>query len=159
MLDFRQLLTVPFLTLTFFLNAQETVTSSGLNASGSGGSIAYSVGQVNVDQNIGSNGSILQGVQQPYEIYTVGDSEVPGINLNLTVHPNPTSDQVFLTLEDSNIENLSYRLVSSKGKIFLNKAFDESMTTIPLNSYPSDTYLLTIINNQFIVKTFRIIKN
>ncbi len=82
---------------TFFLSAQETILSSGTNANGSGGSIAYSLGQVSIDLNVGNSGSVLQGVQQPYEIYTVGTDELSAIHLKLNAYPNPTSDQLVLT--------------------------------------------------------------
>jgi len=53
------------------LQAQESVTASGGNASGAGGTVSYSVGQVVYKTNTGSNGSEAQGVQQPYEISVI----------------------------------------------------------------------------------------
>lgn len=50
------------------LNAQETLSSAGGNATGSGGSISYTVGQVFYNSFSGETGSIAQGVQQPFEI-------------------------------------------------------------------------------------------
>jgi hypothetical protein len=40
---------------------------AGGEATGSGGSVSYSVGQVVYTTNTGINGSVAQGVQQPYE--------------------------------------------------------------------------------------------
>lgn len=49
------------------INAQETVLSSGGNATG-GGSVSYSVGQIVYNAYPGTNdNSEAQGVQQPYE--------------------------------------------------------------------------------------------
>ncbi|MCB0409870.1 MAG: hypothetical protein KDD29_06595, partial [Flavobacteriales bacterium] len=48
--------------------AQENTVSSGGDALGVGGSASYSVGQVVYTTHTGVNGSIAQGVQQPYEI-------------------------------------------------------------------------------------------
>lgn len=159
MLDSRLLLTFSLVLFTFFLSAQETILSSGTNANGSGGSIAYSLGQVSIDLNVGNSGSVLQGVQQPYEIYTVGTDELSAIHLKLNAYPNPTSDQLVLTVEDMNFENLSYHLYNSTGKTLISNECDESITNINLNQYPSDTYLLSITNNHLSIKTFRIIKN
>lgn len=50
------------------LQAQESVNATGGNASGSGGSASYSVGQVVYTTNTGTNGTVAQGVQQPFEI-------------------------------------------------------------------------------------------
>ena len=55
-----------------FAQAQESVNSTGGNATGSGGTVAYSVGQVVYTANTGSSGNVEQGVQHAYEILVVG---------------------------------------------------------------------------------------
>ena len=80
------------------LQAQESINTTGGNASGSDGTVSYSVGQVVYTTNTGTNGSVAEGVQQPYEISVViGIEEAKDINLLLSAYPNPTSD--YLTLE------------------------------------------------------------
>src|SRR6056297_978638 len=49
-------------------NAQQAMPASGGDASGSGGFVSYSVGQVVYTTHTGANGSVAQGVQQTYEI-------------------------------------------------------------------------------------------
>ena len=110
-----------FSSAVLTLNAQEIVTTSGLNASGEGGTISYSVGQVSVAQNTGTEGSVLEGVQQPYIIDPTVESEIANINLKLATYPNPTSDEIILTAEDLDLENLSYQLLSSEGKVLISK--------------------------------------
>jgi len=68
------------------LQAQESVNATGGDASGSGGSTSYSVGQVVYTTNTGANGTVEQGVQRPIEI------SVKGINLTVLAYPNPTTD-------------------------------------------------------------------
>lgn len=46
------------------LHAQESVNTTGGNASGSGGSASYSVGQVVYTSNTETSGSVAQGVLQ-----------------------------------------------------------------------------------------------
>ena len=58
------------------LQAQQAIPASGGNASGSGGSASYSVGQVIYSKNTGTNGSVAQGIQQPYEIMVVTGIEI-----------------------------------------------------------------------------------
>ena len=53
------------------LQAQTSVNATGTNASGSGGTVSYSVGQVVYTNNTGTNGSVAQGVQQAFEILVV----------------------------------------------------------------------------------------
>ena len=70
------------------LHAQEAIITSGGDASGSTGSVSYTIGQVVYTTNTGTNGSAAQGVQQPYEISVVtGLEEAKGINLDFSVYP------------------------------------------------------------------------
>ncbi|RLD56213.1 MAG: T9SS C-terminal target domain-containing protein, partial [Bacteroidetes bacterium] len=68
------------------LQAQEVIPATGGEASGSGGSASYTVGQVVYTTNTGTNGnSVSQGVQQPYEISVVtGIAEAKDINLEVS---------------------------------------------------------------------------
>ena len=65
------------------LQAQEAIPATGGEASGSGGSASYTVGQVVYTTNVGTNGnSVAEGVQQPYEISVVtGIPEAKDISL------------------------------------------------------------------------------
>lgn len=148
-----------FSSAVLTLNAQEIVTTSGLNASGAGGTISYSVGQVSVAQNTGTEGSVIEGVQQPYIIDPTVGSEIANINLKLATYPNPTSDEIIMTAEDLDLENFSYQLLSNEGKVLISKASIESTNNISLQSFPANIYLLNIYRDQIIIKSFRIIKN
>ena len=57
------------------LLAQEVIPTSGGTASGSGGSASYTIGQMIYTTNNGVNGSVSQGIQQPYEISVVSGIE------------------------------------------------------------------------------------
>jgi len=94
------------------LQAQTNVNATGGNASGNGGSVSYSVGQVVYTTHKGSNGSVAQGVQQPYEISVAGIDEANGISLRVTAYPNPTTD--YLTLEIDASTSLSIQSMSNQ---------------------------------------------
>ena len=85
---------VLWLALITGLNAQETIPASGGEASGSGGSVSYTIGQLVYSTITGTNdNSIAQGVQQPYEISIVsGIAEADEINLKILAYPNPVTD-------------------------------------------------------------------
>jgi len=88
-------------SLSFSVQAQtshQVLSATGGDASGSGGTVAYSVGQIVYTTNTGNTGSVAQGVEQAYEISSVGIKET-ALNISLSVFPNPTSD--FLTLKVS----------------------------------------------------------
>jgi len=104
------------------LQAQETIPATGGNATGSGGSASYSVGQVVYTTNTGTNGSVAQGVQQPFEISVVtGIEQTKGINLSVSAYPNPATDFLMLKVENYDNGNLSYQLFDMNSKLLQNK--------------------------------------
>ena len=140
------------------LQAQEAVTSAGGNGTGTGGSTSYSVGQVAYLSIFNSNGSVRQGVQHPFEIWD-GENENKDIYLELSVYPNPTMSKINLKIENQRIEKLSYQLFDPMGKLLWKQKIFENVTSIPMESLPTATYILKVICNKKEVKTFKIIKN
>ena len=141
------------------LHAQETVPATGGDATGSGGSSSYSVGQVVYTTNTGTNGSVAQGVQQPYEISIAAGIEVTEINLELITYPNPTNNALTLNIGNYNNEVLTYQLYDMQGKLLDSKQVVNNNTTIGIQNLPTSTYLLNVLGNNALIKTFRIIKN
>ena len=141
------------------LQAQETQDASGGEASGSGGTVSYSVGQIVYTTNTGTNGSMAQGVQQPYEISVVlGIDEANGIRL-MMVFPNPTTNFVVVKVENYDVTDLTYQLVDTNGRIIENKKILSEDTTIYMNGYPATIYFLQVLDQNKLIKTFKIIKN
>jgi hypothetical protein len=100
---------------TQLIYSQQTVPTSGGDATGTGGSSSYSVGQIVYTTHTGSNGDISQGVQQSYEIFTLSNASLSTVNLTATTYPNPTSDYVVLAISDINLTDLSYALYDIQG--------------------------------------------
>lgn len=142
------------------LQAQESVNATGGDALGSGGSTSYSVGQVVYTTHTGMNGSVAQGVQQPFEISVVsGLVEATCIDLTVTVFPNPTTDYLTLSLSECDIPNLSYQLFDALGKLLLRAEITGNQTSIVMSHLASATYFLRVTCNKKEMKTFKIIKN
>ncbi|MDD3480409.1 MAG: T9SS type A sorting domain-containing protein [Paludibacteraceae bacterium] len=140
------------------LQAQTSVNATGGNASGSGGSASYSVGQVVYTSNTGSSGTVDQGVQHAYEIFTVGIKET-ALNISLTAFPNPTADHLTLQIRDYNNEKLSYQLFDMQGKQVSNGQIVAQQTQINMNSLPTATYFINVVNQENKkVQSFKIIK-
>jgi len=139
------------------LYAQETVPATGGDASGSGGSSSYTVGQVIYTTNTGTNGSVAQGVQQPYEISTTVGINETSISLELSVYPNPTSN--YLTLKIEETDGLIYQLLDMQGKLLDSKQVSSNTTQVEMERLPTSTYILKITKNSNPIKTFKIIKN
>ncbi len=159
----KRLKLIAILLLSFELigvQAQETVSATGGEASGGGGTTNYSVAQVIYTTNTGVNGSVAQGVQQPYEISVVtGTEQTRGIILELSAYPNPTTDYLTLKIKNYDKKNLSYQLFDINGKLIESRKLANNETKIKMKNFMPANYFLKIMDNQKEVKTFKIIKN
>ena len=147
--------------LSFSVNAQtshQVLSASGGDATGSGGSVAYSVGQIVYTTHTGTTGSVAQGVEQAYEIYSVGIKETT-LNISLSVFPNPTSDFLTLKVQDYNNEALSYNLLDEQGKLVLNEQITTQDTQIAMSTLARGSYFINIVQANKKIQTFKIIKN
>ena len=155
--------TIIFFYLIFFsvfkIVAQQATVASGENATGSGGSVSYSIGQVNYTFSTSAIGSINQGVQQPFEISTLGTDNYQNINLLMTVYPNPTVNTIILKIDNNYLDSLNFQLVDINGKQILSKTISEAETLIDLQNLAAAIYLLKINDTEKTIKTFKIIKN
>lgn len=142
------------------MNAQETISAAGGNASGSGGTVAFSVGQVVYTTNTGTNGSVAQGVQQPFEISVItGLTEATGINLSVSAYPNPTTDYLTLKTEDFQFSDLKFQLFDMAGKLIESNKISGNETKIETRGLVPATYFLKVMQDNKEIKTFKIIKN
>lgn len=142
------------------LQAQESVNATGGNASGSGGSASYSVGQVAYQTHTGTNGSVAEGVQQPYEISVViGLEEAKGISLTVTAYPNPTTDYITLEVKEFELSNLHFQLYDMNGKLLQSEKITGNQTSIVMSNLVPATYFVKVIQGNKEVKMFKIIKN
>jgi len=143
------------------IHAQNAVLSSGGDASGTGGSVAYSVGQAAYTSYSGEVGSISLGVQQSYQVIMVGTDE-PDISFSASIYPNPVNTSVYLKLEKQNpvigMDNLSFGLYDINGKLLLQKEITADMTSLPMEHLTNAVYILRVIYNNSEIKTFKIFK-
>ena len=139
--------------------AQQTVSSSGGEAGGTGGTVSYTVGQVVYTTNTGTNGYIIQGVQQPFEISVVtGIKEAGDISLEFAVYPNPATDFVKLKIENYEVKNLRYQLYDNRGSLLQDNKVEGNETSIIMSNLVPAIYFLKVTDNKRGIKTFKIIK-
>lgn len=140
--------------------AQTTILASGSNASGPGGKVSYSVGQIADNRNTGTNGSVSQGVQQPYEISVItGFEETKDISLKLVVYPNPATDFIKLDIMESELQNLRYQLYDINGSLLIEKDIKDNETSISMQNCLPSTYILKVVQGNKEIKSFKIIKH
>ena len=150
-----------FFTIISFAKSysQVNTTVSGGNATGTGGSSSYSIGQITYTSQTSSGGLITLGVQQPYEIVSLGKNDFEEINLVMSAYPNPTMDLLNLMVSDNKWNNLTYQLFDLNGRTLLNlQKIKVPETSVSMQELPQGIYFLAVNNENKTIKTFKIIK-
>lgn len=139
--------------------SQESIVVTGGNASGAGGTASYSIGQIAYTVLPGLDQNAIQGVQQPYEITTLGNNEFAEIKLTMTAYPNPVIDELSLVVNDDTLDDLSYGVFDINGKtVSQNLKVTSSETRVSMQGLNQGVYFLVINKNAKNIKTFKIIK-
>jgi hypothetical protein len=136
-----------------FLFAQQATVVSGGNASGSTGTVSYTIGQIDYTTNTGSTGSAMQGVQQPYEIIPISSTEQ-----NISAFPNPTDGLITLSFENYPLINTTYQIYDENGRLLQSNKINLEQTTIDLTEFATAIYFLKIQDGAKELKVFKIFK-
>lgn len=148
------------LITTIGLIAQSQTITSGGEASGSGGTVCYTIGQTAFQTNSGSGGIITEGLQQAYEIFSVTGIENTEISLiHVSAYPNPVKDNLRLRVEEENVKDFSFKVYDIQGKLLQFRKLDGLETQIDMSSYVPSTYILKVLSGKQSIKEFTIIKN
>lgn len=146
--------TLLFSAFLFISYGQQNTVASGGDASGTGGSSSYSVGQIDYQSNSGSGGSSNEGVQQPYEFFQeVGLEEH---NFVSSIFPNPTSDLILISF--NYMAPRSIHVYDAAGKLIENVDTDMDSIEVDMSEYATGSYLVKIYEQQTL-NTIKIIKN
>jgi hypothetical protein len=141
--------------------AQQAIVSSGNSSKSANGSVSFSIGQISYQSNLvmATNGTVSLGVQQPV-ITVVTSSANPEIQtkIDCKVFPNPTSDNLQLTINELPSETWSYALYNIKGTLLSKQTITNTATTIPMVNLEQSTYVLKVTDTKNDIITFKIIK-
>lgn len=141
------------------LQAQEVINATGGNASGSGGLVSYSVGQVVYSTNTSTSGMVEQGVQQPYEISVITEMvNAKGIELMVTAYPNPVTDYFTLKIDGNMQKQYFAYLCDIQGKELRKIRLSGNQTSLAMTNLVPATYFLKVTEGNNQIKTFKIIK-
>jgi len=141
--------------------AQSAIVPLGGDAQSNNGSVSYTVGQIAVQTSANANGiTVGEGVQQPYEIMTVGVDEYPQIVLNAVVYPNPTENLAQLQLNGFDLPNNGLRafLYDGNGKQLQTFVVTDDLTSFQIGHYATGTYYLEVRDGKRVLKTFKVIR-
>lgn len=137
--------------------AQNNTVSAGGDASGSNGSVSFTVGQIFYTSAEGENGSVNQGVQQAYDIGVI--TGVENVDIVANLFPNPTVGNVQLNISNFESNAFQMNLFDASGKLIFTQKIATSTSLFSLNECASGIYTLSILKDKKQVKSFRIVRN
>lgn len=142
-------------------NIMETINTSGADATGSSGTVTYSIGQVFYTYIGQSVYNVAQGIQHEEleKTLTTPENNVEP-KTEIFIFPNPTTDYVTINMEGLEVENgpRSYQLYDIQGRILKQNTINQSETQINLTDLSSSIYILQVYLNNKVLKTFKILK-
>ena len=142
------------------LKAQQSILTAGSNATGSSGSVSFSVGQALFGTTTGTGGIVTQGVQQPYEVlFMDGIGPDKGISLECRVYPNPATNFITLKIENPETSGLTCQISDLKGLLLRDMKITAKETIVAMDELVPGTYFLSVVRNGKPFQTYKIIKN
>ena len=133
------------------------ISSSGDSFNNSSYQLDWSIGECVTTTFTSSDFIITQGFHQnSYQVMSVEDLRV---DIEIKVYPNPTANFVNLKIENSKIENMQYILTSVYGKILQTRKITKDQEQVDFSNFTMGTYFISILENNQLIKTFKIIKN
>jgi hypothetical protein len=156
-----KILFISSLILVFFFHdavSQSGTIASGGNASNESGSVSYSVGQVFYLSHESTEGIIHEGLQQPYEIFSVDIQDVT-TEFEITLYPNPANTHLTIKTLDFQPNKLSYQLYSLNGQLIDMKEIINEETFLDVDQLNPSSYIIQVLKDNKIIKSFKLIKH
>lgn len=136
--------------------AQQSLNAAGGNASGSGGTVSYSIGQIDYAFKGNTTFTLAEGVQQPYEISVTALDEA-GTEQLPAVYPNPVENRLFITCPE-NSGMTGYSLQDATGRTLHTKTGCGNFFDVDMQHYPSGNYFISIATSTTKTNHYLIIK-
>jgi hypothetical protein len=138
------------------LKAQQNTISNGGDISGFGGSVAFSIGQIDYTTN--TNGTIFtcEGVQKPYEFFEcIENNNFP---IDVSIFPNPGSDILNIRIENCCNNNLSFQIIDGLGRLIKNKTSITNQSIVNVTHLSSSVYFIKFYKDGNLIKTVKFLK-
>jgi len=140
--------------------AQQAITTGGGTFTDNGGSLSVSIGQVAYTNHAGDAGTMSQGVQQPYEISSLGiETDDHAYSLSFQAFPNPSDGLLTLKGEVPQGKKVIWRLTDSHGKTLDSRRISSDETLLDLSKRTAGIYFLQLVQGNRMIRSFKIIKN
>lgn len=135
------------------LGQQAVVPACG-EATGSGGTASWTLGQIDYEGSQSSGGNAQRGVQQPYEWLVMAADEES--RPTVSVRPNPTADQVRLEWNEPLPAGARYLLSNGLGAVIEEGPAMGTTLSIPMERQASGQYVVRIMSRDRILNTLTI---
>ncbi|MDT0650126.1 T9SS type A sorting domain-containing protein [Autumnicola edwardsiae] len=181
---FPLLLTLLF---SYFLEAQESkpenpnthnhysLSASGGDAYGSGGSVAFSVGQTFYHSFNDSKNTLSEGIQQPIldkaeeetppvveeikpPVEETNENQPKDLKIEVIAYPNPMTEFFIIEIANFKDEGYYYQFFDMNGKILKLGTLENRRTKISPDYLQSAMYILKVFKEDRNIKTLKIIK-
>lgn len=133
------------LVLSTTSNAQSAVATAGGDASGSNGSVSFTVGQVDYISISNGSGVISQGVQQPYEIFQIIGVDEIKPEETIAVYPNPTNGLLQIR-RDGSTSTTQLTIYDALGQLVESRLLNAAQSIIDLSGLSNGIYHLKFQN-------------
>ena len=148
-----------FITRLNFTIAQSTLATSANDVTSEEGSLSYSVGQLVFSTIDGLNFSILEGVQQPYEITTISSADDLMYDREIDIYPNPVSANLIIESKLDLESEQSYKLIGIDGRVYLSGRIKSTSQVVPMSKFLPGAYFLIISESNKYPIQFKIVKH
>jgi len=135
----------------------ELVSSAGDSFNNTSYQLDWSIGECITATHSAGDYVITQGFHQ--NTYVVTAVEDLATDINMSVYPNPTTDFISLKVEKSKAENMQYTVTDFSGKVLQTENFAGDIEQINFSNYAVGTYFISVMENNQLIKSFKIIKN
>jgi hypothetical protein len=146
-----------FLFAPILAGAQTATVASGGDAVSGSGSVSYSIGQIAVGNTTTPMASVNEGIQQPYEFFTVHIDE-PLQDISISLFPNPTLSEVVIQIPSSELD-LTASFFSSDGNLVQQIQLAGARTAVNMSDWSASTYLVQITNSKGNTAAYKLIKH
>ena len=155
----RKILTIIAGLLMYISSGAQSTTpavlsNAGAHGASGGSSVEWTLGEMSVTTLSESDNTLTQGFHQPKLISVSTDDEL--VNLSLSLYPNPTEDVLKLVYEGD--AEMDYALHGLTGQLLDQGDVRSGVTDISLKTLSSGHYILSILQGDALIKTFKIEK-
>ena len=139
-----------------------TINTTGNNATGSSGTISYSLGQVFYTYTGALDRTLAQGIQHTSVENVLATNEIIEItNQNIIIYPNPVKEILQLKVENYISADVKqfYLLFDLQGRLLKEDIIEDVNSQIDMTNLKSALYIFNVYRDNKVYKTFKVIKN